>query len=90
MHQTSWKSKKLVSNGHCSVFQRHKSGKAFSAEVKQVYLNVYQTLRNEGNDMSQAISRTSVLCGVRPQSVEAFVKEKLWAATLHDNKRKMR
>ena len=53
IHKNSWKGKQLFLGGHVSVFQRRRSGKPYCAEVKQAYLNCYQTLCNEGMEISQ-------------------------------------
>ena len=45
-HLNLWTKKKIPLQ-HASVFEKH-GHKPFSADAKQICLNVYQTLRNEG------------------------------------------
>ena len=63
----------------------YRSGKPFTKECKQIVVNVYQSIINEGKSMAFSIKKASKMVGVSSKSVERFIKEKVETGELRDH-----
>ena len=63
---------------------KHSSGKAFTKELKQTCLNVYQNLISGGIGQDAAVTKASKMTGISRRSMENFLKESV-TGTLIDN-----
>ena len=83
-YQKSWKKKQ--DKPQESVFEKHQKGKPFSKEMKQLVLNVYQSLVDDGIAVNNAITKAARMSGVSRRSMARFIKEKIGTGTLRGNR----
>ena len=63
LYQHAWKKTQAFEN-HTSLYEPHSKGKALSAGEKQISINVYQSLRDDGFGMDQAITKAAKMTGI--------------------------
>ena len=84
LYQSSWKKTKVQDHESFSV--KHPKGKPFSKEKKETMLTFYQSMRDEGMTIRDAITKVARMGGIGRRSMERFVKEKIGTGTLRDNR----